>query len=115
MSKTFQIDELGAPSSCLVTHPMGQAVKLTLTQKGLLFVLAPLAVQLGFLATLAQLNAQTEQELKRAFHSGQISDATNKLVHDMFEMVSLSPGEFAKTLYSEGNENAISKAKSDLD
>lgn len=90
-------------------------MKLTLAQKGIFFVSIPLVIQLVFLGILGLLNTQAEQDSERAFHSGQISDSTNKLVHDLFEIMSLSQSDLIKGLSSDGSGGVVTRIRSDLD
>jgi PAS domain S-box-containing protein len=69
---------------------------LSLTSKVLIFVSAPLLIQLGLLASLASLQSQAEQALRVSTKSGKISDAINKITNDAFEIF---------TVY--GNEKAL--------
>lgn len=90
-------------------------MKVNLTQQCAILVAIPLVFELLFVATLAFFIVQAEQEAEAAFHSAQISNGTNKLVHDMFEMASLTRAELIKSLSSEGCNKAIAKIRTDLD
>jgi PAS domain S-box-containing protein len=90
-------------------------MKINLTLQFCILVAIPLIFEILFVAMLGFFIAQAEQEAEAAFHSAQISNGTNKLVHDMFQMTSISRSELIRSISSEGCETAIAKIRSDLD
>ncbi len=90
-------------------------MKINLTQQCGILVAIPLVFEILFVAMLAFFITQAEQEAEAAFHSAQISNGTNKLVHDMFQMASITRGELIKSMSSEGCTTAIAKIRADLD
>jgi len=89
-------------------------MKINLTQQCIILAAIPLVFEILFVAMLAFFIAQAEQEAESAFHSAQVSNGTNKLVHDMFLMASITRGELFKGLSSDGCNNAIAKIRADL-
>ncbi len=67
--------------------------KFRLSHKGLSLILISLLFQLLLFAILAGLHSQAEQEALAAYHSSRISETTNKLVRDIFDIASLSQDE----------------------
>lgn len=83
---------------------------LTLSQKGLLLVSIPLVFQIIFVASIATLHSQAEREAARADHSKKISVATNEIVRDIFDIMSVTKGdEIAKSAF--GTETYRSSIK----
>jgi PAS domain S-box-containing protein len=90
-------------------------LKLKLSDKGIILVAIPLVFELVFVAALASLHAQAEDEAARALHSGRINNASNKLVRDIFEIASISRGEISKTLASTKYEDAVKTIRADIE
>jgi len=89
-------------------------LNINLSQKGLILVSIPLIFELVFVATLAILEAETEREAKRAFHSAKISDGTNKLVRDLFEIAAVTRGELLNRLTGKNFAAAVHQVRGDL-
>jgi PAS domain S-box-containing protein len=90
-------------------------VRLNLSQKGIILVSIPLVFELIFVATLAVLEMQTEQEVARAFQAARISDGTNRIVRDLFEIGAVTKAELFSTLSSESYKNAVKHVREDME
>lgn len=66
------------------------AFRLSLLQKGLLFLSVPLCVQVVLTAALANLHAEAEAEARRAAHAREVSDSVNQLVKDIYEIMTVA-------------------------
>ncbi|MFN8553216.1 MAG: ATP-binding protein [Candidatus Obscuribacterales bacterium] len=60
--------------------------KPSLFQKALILVAIPLVFEILFVGTLAQLHSHTRAEIARIDHRRQVSDATNALLLELFEI-----------------------------
>jgi len=89
-------------------------VKLNLSQKSVLLVAIPLLFELLFLGILAYLNMQAEEEAVRAFRSAQVSNDSNKLIRDMFQIGSLTRREISSQISSEDYKSTVTSIRSDL-
>jgi PAS domain S-box-containing protein len=90
-------------------------LKFNLSQKGIFLVSIPLIFELILVATLAILETQTEQEVTRAFHSARVSDGTNRIVRDLFEIGAVTKGELFSTLSTTSYLNAVQHIREDLE
>lgn len=74
---------------------------MSLSVKVLALVLCPLALQLGFLVWIAQLEREADQQLSLSMRAGRISQSINRLSSDIFDFAALCGKEDAlKTLPS---------------
>jgi PAS domain S-box-containing protein len=89
-------------------------VKLNLSQKSVLLVAIPLLFELLFLGILAYLNMQAEEEAVRAFSSAQVSNDSNKLIRDMFQIGSLTRHEISSRISSEDYKSTVASIRADL-
>ncbi len=89
--------------------------EIGLSQKGILLVSIPLVFELIFVATLVVLQTQAETEATKALHAGRISDGTNKVVRDLFEIGSVTRGELLNTLNTSAYKNAVVKVRADFE
>ena len=89
-------------------------MKLNLAQKGIILVSVPLVFELIFIGALAFLLMQAEEESSRAFHAANIGDRSNILIRDIFELTSMTRGEFSQALSSDWYKSTIAKIRTDL-
>jgi PAS domain S-box-containing protein len=89
-------------------------LKLNLSQKGIFLVSIPLVFELVLVATLAVLEMQTEQEVTHAFHSARVSDGTNRIVRDLFEIGAVTKGELFSTLSTTAYQNTVQHIRDDM-
>lgn len=92
-------------------------LNLTLSQKGLFLVSIPLICQIVSVAVIAQMHNLAEREAEKAEHSKKISQATNQLVRDIFDLVVVTKGdEVTKgTFGSESYKTAAISIRQQLD
>lgn len=84
-----------------MTGPAGVSIgihmKVTLFQKGMLFILVPVLVQTGLMIELAKIQRQTETELRRAALARDISETINASVNNIFQILQLTDGKSWET------------------
>jgi PAS domain S-box-containing protein len=68
-------------------------LSFSLSRKGLILVAVPLICQIVFVGSLIYLQDQAEREAVRVEHSKKITDATNELIKDIFDVISATKGE----------------------
>jgi PAS domain S-box-containing protein len=68
-------------------------LSFSLSRKGLFLVAVPLICQILFVGSLIYLQDQAEREAVRVEHSKKITDATNELIKDIFDIISATKGE----------------------
>jgi PAS domain S-box-containing protein len=92
-------------------------LNLTLSQKGLLLVSIPLVCQILSVAVIAQMHNQAEREAAKSEHSKKISQSTNELVRDIFNIVVVTKGdEVTKNSFgSESYKTAVLNIRKQLD
>lgn len=74
------------PTSSSIASTWNVSSKPSLFQKALLLVAIPLLFEIIFVGTLAQLHSHTRAEISRIDHRRQISNATNTLLLELFEI-----------------------------
>jgi PAS domain S-box-containing protein len=90
-------------------------MKLSLTKKGLILISVPLLFQLIFASALVFLRNQAEADARLSEHAQAVSDTLNKLVRDLFDIVSLAeggdPSQFGLEtgLYKRATDNIITE------
>jgi PAS domain S-box-containing protein len=89
-------------------------LNLSLSQKGIALVSIPLLFELVFLGALAYLQTMAEQETTRALRAAAVSDATNQLVRDFFNLAAVSRGELVNTFGSGNYEKQADKLRNDI-
>jgi PAS domain S-box-containing protein len=68
-------------------------LSFSLSRKGLFLVAVPLICQVLFVTSLIYLQDQAEREAARVEHAKKISDATNELIKDIFDIIAATKGE----------------------
>ncbi|PWT97343.1 MAG: hypothetical protein C5B53_08175, partial [Candidatus Melainabacteria bacterium] len=87
---------------------------MNISKAGILLVLVPLILGLVFVLALTRLLVQADAESARAFRSAQISNCSNKLIRDLFEIGSLTRGEVVAQMKSEDYGKMVATIRSDL-
>src|SRR6516162_4279381 len=89
-------------------------VPMRISSAGIVLVLVPLILGLVFVLALTRLLVQADAESARAFRSAQISNCSNKLIRDLFEIGSLTRGEVVAQMKSEDYGKMVATIRSDL-
>jgi len=89
-------------------------VKFTLTHKAIILVTIPLLFEFVFIAALAYLLNQAEEESTLVFRSANIGNCSNKLIKDIFELSAIPHNEIMELFASNGYKIKIETIRSDL-
>lgn len=113
---TFQSEFSGDIHLELPTSALGVsvAIQVSISRAGVILVFVPLIIVLLFVFALTTLLAQADAEAARAFRAAQISNSSNKLVRDIFEVGSLTRGELSQ-FSSDQCTGIIRSIRTDLD
>lgn len=88
---------------------------MSISRAGITLVLIPLVVMLFFGVALVRLLAQADGESAHAFRAAQISNSSNKLIRDLFEVGSLTRGEVVNQMTSTDYQRIVSTLRTDVD